>query len=145
MDSPSVNGHALKNGRKSTSRSPYPAKPDTDTMPIKDEPAEEKVGGDIVVKQEPGQPPKIARSASQKVVPRPPQLFAHLPDSTKDALATFEQIPECIYANKHMGYTEHAMDCDCDEEWGKCWLFFTPSTLRRVRNIPATRIFVFRV
>lgn len=119
MDSPSVNGHALKNGRSSTSRSPFPTTSDPDAMVKKEEPAEEKIGGDIVVKQEPGQPPKIARSASQKVVPRPPQLFAHLPDSTNDALATFEQIPECIYANKNMGYTEHAMDCDCDEEWGK--------------------------
>ncbi|KAJ6171689.1 hypothetical protein N7470_000756 [Penicillium chermesinum] len=116
MDPPSVNGHALKNGRStSNSRSPHSTKSDPD-MPPKNEP-EEKIGGNIVIKQEPGQPPKIARSASQKVVPRPPQLFAHLPDSTKEALATFEQITECIYANKNMGYTEHAMDCDCDEEW----------------------------
>ncbi|KAJ5466709.1 Histone-lysine N-methyltransferaseH3 lysine-36 specific [Penicillium diatomitis] len=77
----------------------------------------ETVGGDIVVKEQPGQPPKLARSSSQKVVPRPPRLFSHLPDSTKDALATFEQIEACWYANKNMGYTEHAMECDCAEEW----------------------------
>ncbi|KAJ5414550.1 hypothetical protein N7509_001177 [Penicillium cosmopolitanum] len=77
---------------------------------------EETVGGDILLKQEPGQPPKLSRSSSQKVVSRPPQLFDHLPDSTQDALATFEQIQACWYANKYMGYTEHAMECDCSEE-----------------------------
>lgn len=80
---------------------------------------EEKVGGDIVVKQEPGQPPKLSRSSSQKIVSRPPQLFSHLPDSTDDAKATFTQIEECWYANKYMGITEHAMECECAEEWGK--------------------------
>lgn len=79
----------------------------------------EKLTGDILVKQEPGQPPKLTRSSSQKVVSRPPQQFAHLPDSTRDALATFEQTEACWYANKYMGYTEHAMECDCAEEWGE--------------------------
>lgn len=79
----------------------------------------ETVGGNILVKQDPGQPPKSSRSSSQKAVSHPPQLFNHLPDSTQDALATFEQIEACWYANKYMGYTEHAMECDCAEEWGK--------------------------
>jgi histone-lysine N-methyltransferase SETD2 len=87
---------------------------------------EETVGGDILLKQEPGQPPKLSRSSSQKVLSRPPQLFDHLPDSTQDALATFEQIQACWYANKYMGYTEHAMECDCSEEWGK----FDPCTCK---------------
>ncbi|KAL3431146.1 hypothetical protein BDV09DRAFT_176919 [Aspergillus tetrazonus] len=77
----------------------------------------EKVGGGISVKMEPGQPPKLARSSSQKVVPRPPQLFLDLPDSTEEAQKTFEVIETCQYANKYMGYTEHAMECDCAEEW----------------------------
>ncbi|KAL2866287.1 SET and WW domain protein [Aspergillus lucknowensis] len=77
----------------------------------------EKVGGGISVKLEPGQPPKLARSSSQKVVSRPPRLFSHLPDSTRDAQKTFEVIDACQYANKYMGYTEHAMECDCTEEW----------------------------
>lgn len=85
---------------------------------------EEKVGGDIVLKQEPGQPPKLSRSSSQKIVSRPPQLFSHLPDSTEDAKATFTQIEECLYANKYMGITEHAMECECAEEWGKFFYFF---------------------
>ncbi|GAD97928.1 SET and WW domain protein [Paecilomyces variotii No. 5] len=94
---------------RSTSRSPV--KKDDDGSEV-----EEKVGGDITVKMEPGQPPKLSRSASQKIT-RPPQLFNHLPDSTADAKATFQMMEECTYANKYMGYTEHAMDCDCAEEW----------------------------
>lgn len=86
---------------------------------------QETVGGDIVVKQEPGQPPKLSRSSSQKVARGPPQLFSHLPDSTADALATFEQIESCWYANKYMGYTEHAMECDCAEEWGMYSFFMS--------------------
>ncbi|PTU17753.1 hypothetical protein P175DRAFT_0526290 [Aspergillus ochraceoroseus IBT 24754] len=78
---------------------------------------EEKVGGNVSVKLEPGQPPKLSRSSSQKVVARPPQLYSHLPDSTKEAQSMFELIDTCQYANKYMGYTEHGMECDCVEEW----------------------------
>ena len=84
---------------------------------------EEKVGGDITVRLEPGQPPKLARSTSQKVVPRPPPLFLDLPDSTEEARSSFEVMETCTYANKSMGYTEHAMECDCAEEWGKLFFF----------------------
>ncbi|CEJ54801.1 hypothetical protein PMG11_01094 [Penicillium brasilianum] len=138
MDSPLINGHSLKtNGHPSrSSHSPHPplkkelsadantpittpGRTPTSDSPVKDDPEmkQETVGGDIVVKQELGQPAKLSRSSSQKIVPRPPQLFSHLPDSTADALATFEQIDACWYANKYMGYTEHAMECDCAEEW----------------------------
>lgn len=139
-----INGHSLKtNGHPSrSSHSPHPplkkelsadantpittpGRTPTSDSPVKDDPEmkQETVGGDIVVKQEPGQPAKLSRSSSQKIVPRPPQLFSHLPDSTADALATFEQIDACWYANKYMGYTEHAMECDCAEEWGTYSLF----------------------
>ena len=86
---------------------------------------EEKVGGDITVRLEPGQPPKLARSTSQKVVPRPPPLFLDLPDSTEEARSSFEVMETCTYANKSMGYTEHAMECDCAEEWGKLFFFLS--------------------
>lgn len=90
---------------------------------------EEKVGGDITVKMEPGQPPKLSRSSSQKVVAQAPQLFLHLPDSTAEAQSTFEVMETCTYANKYMGYTEHAMECDCAEEWGKlCFFPFSVSS-----------------
>jgi histone-lysine N-methyltransferase SETD2 len=109
-----VNGHAKNGLRATSSHSPAMKSPDTDTN-MKAE--QETVGGDILVKQEPGQPPKLSRTSSQKVVSRPPQLWSHLPDSTADALASFEQIEACWYANKYMGYTEHAMGCDCTQEW----------------------------
>lgn len=100
-------------------------------------PAEQESHGDsehISIKREPSQPPKLARSASQKVVPRTPCLFDDLPDSTADARATFQTLEFCTYTNKNMGYTEHAMECDCNEEWGK----LNPSyycTLLRYINI----------
>ncbi|KAJ5728055.1 hypothetical protein N7493_004385 [Penicillium malachiteum] len=118
MDSPSIGPDVLKNGHSTrSSRSPLPQQ----TTPIPElkgkNDAEDKLAGDILVKQEPGQPPKLSRSASQKVARKPPQLFSDLPDSTEDALKEFDQIDSCWYANKYMGYTEHAMECDCAEEW----------------------------
>ncbi|RDW61887.1 SET and WW domain protein [Aspergillus mulundensis] len=108
---------------KSRSSSQTPVKKETsDEADVKegvedDASGTERVGGGISVKLEPGQPPKLARSSSQKVVSRPLQLFLNLPDSTKEAQNTFEVIESCQYANKYMGYTEHAMECDCAEEW----------------------------
>lgn len=99
---------------KSRSPSSSPVKPAGDL-----DATEEKIRGDVTVKLEPGQPPKLARSSSQKVVARPPQLFLDLPDSTEEARSSFETLEVCTYANKYMGYTEHAMECDCAEEWGK--------------------------
>ncbi|CAI7580258.1 unnamed protein product [Penicillium discolor] len=112
-----VNGSHLKNGdSRTSSRSPLPPKKESSPNSDASDTMKENIG-EIVLKQEPGQPPKLSRSSSQKVASRPPPLYTHLPDSTQDALATFEQIPGCIYANKYMGYTEHAMECDCAEEW----------------------------
>ena len=81
--------------------------------------AEKTVGGDITFKQEPGQPPKLARSSTQKVAARAPQLFSCLKDKTSEATGVFQVIDDCIYTNKYLGYAEHAMECDCLEEWGK--------------------------
>jgi hypothetical protein len=106
---------------KSRSSSQTPIKSENGDLSAK----EEKVGGDITVKMEPGQPPKLSRSSSQKVVAQPPQLFLHLPDSTAEAQSTFEVMETCTYANKYMGYTEHAMECDCAEEWGELCLFLS--------------------
>jgi len=118
-----VNGSALEVKSRSQSHSPT-KKEEREEREVKDADEEEKVGGDITVQLEPGEPPKLARSSSQKVVPRPPQLFLDLPDSTEEARSTFEVMEMCTYANKYMGYTEHAMECDCAEEWGK--LFSCP-------------------
>ncbi|KAI4910389.1 hypothetical protein J4E90_007824 [Alternaria incomplexa] len=78
---------------------------------------EEIVGGDITLKMEPGKAPKLSRSASQKVVTRPPPLYIDLPDSTDAAKETFVVLPECTYANKTIGTTDPALECDCQEEY----------------------------
>lgn len=114
-----MNGQSSSPMAKSPSQSQSPVKKDEDPTKL-----EEKVGGGITVKLEPGQPPKLARSSSQKVVARPPPLFLDLPDSTAEAQSTFELMDSCTYANKYMGYTEHAMECDCAEEWRKFFFLF---------------------
>ena len=80
---------------------------------------EEVVRGDITLKLEPGKPPRLSRSASQKVVARPPRLFTDEPDRTEEATKTFTVIADCLYASKALGSTEPALECDCVEEWGK--------------------------
>ncbi len=79
---------------------------------------EEVVGGDITVIVEPGQAPKLSRTASKKVLTRPATLFDHYADSTLEATSTFEILRDCHYMSKYLGSTEPAMECDCSEEWG---------------------------
>lgn len=81
---------------------------------------EEVLGGEITLKMEPGKAPKLSRKASQKIVSRAPPLYLDLPDSTGAAKETFSVLSECTYANKSLGTTEHAFECDCSDEWGKC-------------------------
>ena len=90
---------------------------------------EEIVGGEVTLKMEPGQPPKLARSVSQKVVTRSASLFDDYPDKTVEASSTFQIMHECSYSAKYLGSTEHAMECDCTEEWGK------------TEHIPSSRCF----
>ena len=80
---------------------------------------EEIRGSETLVKMEPGQPPKLARVSTQKVMVRSPQLFHDYEDKTQEAKSVFEVITQCSYSAKYLGATEHAMDCDCAEEWGK--------------------------
>lgn len=80
---------------------------------------EEVVGGDIELKLEPGKPPKLQRKSSHKVERRPPTLFFDHEDKTAQASSAYFTLAECIYANKYLGTTEHALECDCAEEWGK--------------------------
>ena len=75
--------------------------------------------GETSVKMEHQDPAKPSRSASQKALPRSAPLFDHLEDATMEATRSFAVLEACTYANKFLGYTEHAMECDCNEEWGK--------------------------
>jgi [histone H3]-lysine36 N-trimethyltransferase len=107
----------LKPKSRSTSQTPIKRSPNSPAS--NEEEREEVVGGDITLKMEPGKAPKLARKASQKVVSRPPPLFLDLPDSTDEAKKTFGVLSECTYGSKLLGTTEHALECDCSEEWGK--------------------------
>ncbi|KAJ8118819.1 hypothetical protein OPT61_g296 [Boeremia exigua] len=115
---PSAIPPRLKTSR-STPQSPA-SKHGSEASSPADSTKEEIVGGDIVLKMEPGpggRALKLSRSASQKVVSRPPPLYLDLPDSTAEAKETFGVLPECTYSNKSIGTTDPALECDCSEEW----------------------------
>ena len=80
---------------------------------------EDTVGGDVTLKLEPGKPPKLSRTTSHKIQRRAPALFSDYEDKTAEATSTFTTLDHCSYARKDMGDTEHALECDCAEEWGK--------------------------
>ena len=105
---------------QSVSQSPTKAERVSQSPFAEEEEHEEVIGGDVVIKLEPGQPPRLSRTTSQKIVSKPVPLFDHCPDKTEESKGTFQVIPECIYTSKYIGSTEHgSMDCDCTEEWGK--------------------------
>lgn len=62
---------------------------------------------------------KTSRSASSKLPPRIAPLLDHLPDVYAEATSTFAVIDACTYQNKYLGFSDHALDCDCSEEWGE--------------------------
>ena len=81
---------------------------------------EEVVGGEVTLKIEPGQPPKLARSSSHKVIAGPVQLYSDAPDKTEEACSTFQVLSTCSYSSKYIGNSkvEEDLECDCSEEWG---------------------------
>ena len=96
-----------------------PIKVEESTMSPKQEDEDEKViKADVIVKHEAGQPPKLSRTVSQKVPAKSASLYVHYVDKTAEATARFQVIRDCIYAAKYLGATEHALECDCAEEWG---------------------------
>lgn len=102
---------------KRQSRSPLKNESMSQSPAIKDD--TETVGGDVTLKLEPGLPPKLSRTTTRKVERRPPSLFIDYEDKTEEAKSTFSILEQCVYANKYMGSTEPALECDCAEEWGK--------------------------
>ena len=109
----------LKTESKSTTHSPTQSRHHSLSPAGHTAETEQTISADISVKMEPGQPLKLARTSSQKVMTRPTRLFDNLADMTADAKNTFQVISQCIYAAKYLGTTEHAMECDCAEEWSK--------------------------
>jgi hypothetical protein len=51
--------------------------------------------------------------------PRIAPSLDHLPDVYTEATSTFTVIDACTYQNKYLGFSDHALDCDCSEEWGE--------------------------
>ncbi|SMR48068.1 unnamed protein product [Zymoseptoria tritici ST99CH_1A5] len=103
------------NYSKRASRSGSKLQSAADSPAVKSD-EEEIVGGEIVVKAEP-RGLKLSRSTSHKIEKRAPQMYHEYEDKTKEATSTFELLSECTYANKYLGTTEHALECDCSEEW----------------------------
>lgn len=74
---------------------------------------------DASIKMESSNLAKSGRSGSKEALKRSAPLFDDLPDATTEAESSFVLLEACTYSNKFLGYTEHAMECDCNEEWGK--------------------------
>lgn len=112
---------------KSSTHSPIPFEKPLQSPDVMKEGNGESLGGEVVAKMESGHPPKLARSSSQRTTARSPPLFHSYEDKTEESKDHFQIIPACVYSSKYIGSTEHAMECDCTEEWGKTFelLVFT--------------------
>ncbi|KIV85653.1 hypothetical protein PV11_01322 [Exophiala sideris] len=122
-NSPSIPPTKLKNSRSlSTSSSSRPLAADREHSNAKAE-SPETNGHDATstspVKPEPKEPSKPAKSSrtASKLPPRVAPLFNHFPDVKDEATSTFTVLDACTYQNKYLGFSEHALDCDCAEEW----------------------------
>ena len=116
-NSPSLLPSKLKSSRSSSSTSVKSQATSESSVDKKDVKA--RSAGTGTTKMEPDHPPNLARSTSQKVISRVAPLFDDLADATMEAKSAFSVINACTYSNKFLGYTEHAMECDCSEECGK--------------------------
>ncbi len=110
---------------KSLTQTPISSEKSSQSPDMMKEDHEETVGGQVIIKTEPGHSPKLARTQSQKIVARPPPFFHSYEDKTEESKGHFRIIPGCLYSSKYIGSTEHAMECDCSEEWGKIIELFT--------------------
>ena len=119
--SASVGGSGFSTPRagKKQSQSPLKRESISQSPAVKMEDGDNKIGGDVELKIEPNEAPKLVRKSSQRAPRRPPPLFFDYEDKTAEATSTFSILKECVYANKYLGTTEHALECDCAEEWGK--------------------------
>ena len=116
--SPSLQATKLKSSR-SSSISTNVIKSTTNASVVKMQ--SDDMNGHSTPKMEPEEdvkPTKTSRSTKSQAVPRVAPLFDHLPDATSEATSLFAVMESCTYSNKYLGYTEHAMECDCSEEWG---------------------------
>jgi histone-lysine N-methyltransferase SETD2 len=109
-----LNNLSLKPHIKSPSDSSSKSQNGSNT-PI--EAGDRETGNSTPIKLESTRPPKSSRSAMRKLNSRPYTLFLDEPDRYDEATAPFQVIDDCIYANKYIGTTEPALECECIEEW----------------------------
>ncbi|KIW20089.1 hypothetical protein PV08_00664 [Exophiala spinifera] len=112
----------IKSSRSSSTSSSTSKPPSAADLAAKNEPRDASgliSSSTSPVKPEPKEPSKPAKSSrtSSKLPPRIAPLFDHLPDATEEAISTFSILDSCTYQNKYLGFSEHALDCDCAEEW----------------------------
>lgn len=117
---PTVRTKVSRSSSTSTTSSKQALAPDKDvssakksnghTSPVKPEPEEPT---------KPTKPTKTSRAAASKLPPRIAPLLDHLPDVYDEATSTFAVLDACTYQNKYLGFSDHALDCDCSEEWGQ--------------------------
>ncbi|KIW48204.1 uncharacterized protein PV06_00817 [Exophiala oligosperma] len=112
----------IKSSRSSSTSSSTSKPPSAADLVAKNEPRDASgliSSSTSPVKPEPKEPSKPAKSSrtSSKLPPRIAPLFDHLPDATQEATSTFSLLDACTYQNKYLGFSEHALDCDCVEEW----------------------------
>lgn len=116
--------------RRHSQQSPKKPGASPQSTPLSTSKNEGLIPSSVTLKQQPGQPAKLARSTSQKVTPRTPPVFHDYPSKTDEAQGTFQVIPGCIYSSKAIGATDHAMDCECTEEWGQYSLWLPNGLLK---------------
>jgi [histone H3]-lysine36 N-trimethyltransferase len=116
-DSPSFLPSKIKSSRSSSSASIKSRATSASSIEKRD--IKESSSAEASLSTEPTKFSKLVRAAPQKLVAGTVPLVDDLPDATMDAKRTFALMESCTYSNKFLGYTEHAMECDCPEEWGK--------------------------
>jgi len=121
-DVPDHNGAVAKEMKSSTS-TPKGSKPNSRASSVSPDAA--KAASDSSSPSDEAPVSKPSRKTPNKVVREPPALFSHFPDVRDEAAKTYQVINDCLYGSRNMGSTEHdALDCDCNEDWRKCTLFF---------------------
>jgi histone-lysine N-methyltransferase SETD2 len=123
-ESPSMPATKIKSSRSSSTSSSSSKRPSAADLSAKNEPRDANglnSTSTSPVKPEPKEPSKPARSSrtASKLPPRIAPILSHLPDATTEASSTFTVVDACTYQNKYLGFSEHALDCDCVEEWGE--------------------------
>lgn len=113
--SPLSKSTTLHLSRSSSSQGLPRTKAEIDDPDVK---LEESRNGHSTLETKPARTSKTSKSG-KKNIPRVAPLFDDLPDTTNEANSGYQVVEACLYQNKFLGYTEHAMECDCQEEWSK--------------------------